>query len=100
MNALFLITETIDGTNVEQFGLTHHYLKDARNDLMEHLNRLASNEEAYEMQPTMNFKDRFHFWVGGEKRHIVISKFYTAPRCSIRMVNEAKEKIKNFTNPI
>ena len=100
MNALFLISETSNGTTVEQLGLTNHYLKDARTDLMNHLNRLSVSEDSNEMQPTMNFKDRFHFWVDGEKRHIVISNFYKAERCSLRMINEAKEKIQNFTNPV
>ena len=82
MNALFLITETIDGQKVEfmDYCSTFHYLKDARSALMSQLQNLSSKEDVNEIQPTMNFKDRFHFWIDGEKRHIVISKYYKADK--------------------
>lgn len=102
MNALFLITETIAGQKVElmDYCSTFHYLKDARKALMHQLQILSSNEDVNEIQPTMNFKDRFHFWIDGEKRHIVISKYYKAERCSLRMLDEAKMKLENFSNPV
>jgi len=101
-NALFLITESEFGTEVELMDYCgkFDYLKDARESLNWQLNNLASKEDANELQPTMNFKDRFHFWVDGEKRHIVISKVYKAERRSLRMRYEAIEKIKNFSNPV
>lgn len=100
MNAVFLITETLAGNKVDQLGCSHHYLKDARKDLMSHLNRLSSSDDVNEIQPTMNFKDRFHFWIDGEKRHIVISKYYKSERCSLRMKWEAEEKLNDFSSPI
>lgn len=102
MTALFLISETQFGTTTElmDYSGTFDYLKDARKELAYHLNKMATSDEANELQPTMNFKDRFHFFVGNEKRHIVISKFYKSESRSIRMTMEAESKIKDISNPV
>tara|TARA_R110000744_G_scaffold275082_4_gene388072 strand:+ start:151 stop:462 length:312 start_codon:yes stop_codon:yes gene_type:complete len=101
-NALFLITESEFGTDVEfmDYCGKFDYLKDAREALKWQIDNLASKENVNELQPTMNFKDRFHFWVDGEKRHIVISKVYRAKRRSLRMRYEAIEKINDFSMPV
>jgi len=96
--ALFLIEETNEGQTYAR-----HYneawdcfytLKEARAALMYRLNILAKCERANDLQPTMNHKDRFHYWEGSRKKHLVISKYYKAARNSIFMVNNALEKIK------
>lgn len=112
MKALFLITESeFEGskfeTTVELMDYSGEFrgLKDARTALMNQINILANSVDSNEMQPTMNFKDRFHFYITQEngvkeKRHIVISDTYKASRMSLRMIWEAKDKIKDYSNPV
>jgi hypothetical protein len=99
MNALFLITETEFGKEVEflDYLRTHENLSSARKVLKSQINMISSKEDAYETQPTMNFKDRFHFFIGKETRHMVISKYYKSERKSLVMRNEALEKLNDFT---
>jgi len=75
-------------------------LKDAKEELMSQLNILAKHEKANEFQPTMNFKDRFHYYLRYEngrevKRDFIISKVYKAKRMSLRTLSEAKEVLLN-----
>jgi len=96
MYTLFLISETQNGNQVEKLDIDFYSLKEARKELLRQINILASKDDSNETQPTMNFKDRFHFWIDGEKRHFVISKVYKSVKKSIRMEIEAVEKLKNF----
>ncbi len=95
--ALFLIEETNDGQtyarHYDEAFKFFYTLKEAREALMHRLNILSKCERANDLQPTMNHKDRFHYWEGGRKNHLVISKYYKAERNSIYMVNKALEKI-------
>ena len=102
MTSLFLIRETqYAGIIVERMdycGLFYN-MKDARKALLNQINNLASSDKANEMQPTMNDKDFFHFYVKQpngfeEKRYIVISKDYKSSRKSILMNIEAINKVK------
>ena len=96
MYSLFLISETNNGSQVKKMDLDFDYLKDARVELFRQINILASSKDSNEIQPTMNFKDRFHFWIDGEKRHFVISKSYKSNKRFIRMELEALDKLNNF----
>ena len=96
MYSLFLISETNNGSQVDRLDIDFNYLKDARAELFRQINILSSKSDANETQPTMNFKDRFNFWIDGEKRHFVISKYYRSNKRAIRMELEALDKLNDF----
>lgn len=99
MYALFLITETEFGKEVEflDFLRVHNTLKTAREKLFGQINIISSRDDSNETQPTMNFKDRFHFFIGKETRHMVISRYYKSESKSLVMRNEALNKLSNLT---
>jgi len=102
MKALFMITETEYGIQYEllEYLRVNHTLKSARQVLMKQINIIASRDDANETQPTMNYKDRFHFFIDKETRHMVISNFYKSDKCSIRMRLEAIDKINDFSKRV
>lgn len=98
---IFLIKQNQEEKQTEQIGLIHNSLKEARKELKEHLDvslHLQSSKQVE--QVTENFKDRFHFFIGSEKRNIVISRYYKSKRKSIAMRNLAIEKLKDFSKPL
>jgi hypothetical protein len=97
MKGIFLISETFETIELHS---TFTTLKEAKKELMNQINILANHESANEIQPTMNFKNRFNFFIGKEKRSMVISNFYSSERMSLRMLDEAKRELKNFSKPV
>ena len=101
--SLFLIEERNDFTNIEIHPGYYWFdtLKQAREALMYQLDILSKSSKSNIYQPTMNFKDRFHYWTDeGYKRHLVISKYYKSNRYSIFMKRAALEKINDISKPI
>lgn len=96
MKALFLISDNLETVTVLEKGT----LKQVRKELEYRLTNISQKENANELQPTMNYKDRFHFYVKNEngsedKRHMVISDFYKSPKKSLLM----KYKVLDIVRP-
>ncbi len=83
MKALFLVSEHAENVTVLDKGP----VKYIRKELMRRLEHMASREDVNDLQPTMNYKDRFHFFVGNDTRHIVISNYYKSDKKSLLMKN-------------
>lgn len=100
--SLFIVKNTqYAGDTVERMDYCGNFfsMKEARKALLNQINILSKSTEANDMQPTMNNRDFFHFYVKQpsgyeEKRHIVISKVYKSDRKSIIMKLDVLEKIK------
>ncbi len=84
MKALFLVSENSENVTL----LEKAPVKYLRKELMRRLQHMASREDANVLQPTMNYRDRFHFFVGNDVRHIVISDYYKNNNQSLLMKNK------------
>jgi hypothetical protein len=81
---------------VDKLDFTHYMISNARKQLMNDIMDISSKENAYEIQPTMNFKNAFHYFCGNITKYVVISAYYESENKSLLNRYKAIETLENI----